>query len=70
MRGVGGQTEHQTEVLHRRTGRALAQVVEPRHQHRLPVGLVSIDGEFQQVGLVQTLRLEFAISRRGVSSQS
>ncbi len=58
------QAEHQAKVLHRRAGRALAEIVQPRDQHRLAMLLVGMHREFQQVGVVQRLRLQLAVRRR------
>ena len=40
---AGVQAKHQPDVLHRGAGRALAEIVQARDQHRLTVFLVGVD---------------------------
>jgi hypothetical protein len=42
------ETKHQFEVLHRCARGTLAEIVEPRHQHRLPLLLVGMDIKFER----------------------
>jgi hypothetical protein len=58
--------QHQPHVLHRRARRALAEIVEPRDQHRLAVLVAGEDVELEHVGLVERLRLELAALGRRV----
>src|SRR5436190_20628533 len=53
-----GKTQHQPHVLHGRARRALAQIVEPRDQHRLAMFLAGKDIELELVGLVERLGLD------------
>src|SRR5437763_5004545 len=55
------QAQHEFEVLHRRARGALAQIVEPRDQHRLMSLLVGVDIEFEPVGVIGRLRFELAV---------
>ena len=55
--------QHQLQVLHRRAGRAFAEIVEFRRQHRLPPRLVVVDVDQHVVRAVERLRLE--AQRRG-----
>ena len=52
------QPEHQPHVLHCGAGCALAEIVEPRDQHGLPMCVAGEDVQFELVGVVQRLGLE------------
>ena len=54
------QPQHQLQVLHGGAGSALAEIVEPRDDHRLAARLIGEDADFQIVGAVQRLRLQLA----------
>src|SRR5258706_8936191 len=64
LASLTGQSQHQLDVLDGGTGGAFAQIVEPRHQHRLTLRLIGIDTQFQLVGIVERFGLQFAIGGR------
>src|SRR5439155_1396040 len=59
--GLVVQPQHQLQVLHRGARGALAEVVEPRHQHRLAPRLIGVNAEFELVAVVERLGLELPI---------
>src|ERR1700720_89489 len=58
------EPQHQLQVLHRRARGAFAEIVEPRHQHRLTPRLVGVDAELEPVGVVERLGFELAAGDR------
>src|SRR5262245_47577663 len=59
--------EHQADVLQRLAGCALAEVVEPRHQHGLAVLGVSEDPELEGIAAVEALGFEALTRARRVT---
>src|SRR5438445_13898613 len=53
-----GEPQRQPHVLHRRTRRALAKVIETRDEQRLSVFFARKDEKLEHVGLVQRFRFE------------
>ena len=54
---VGIEAEHQVEVLHRRTRRALAEIVHACQQQRMAFALVGEDIDFHPIGAGQRVRV-------------
>src|SRR5271163_2311178 len=63
--GSGVEIQHQPQILHRRTRRSLAEIVETGDEHRLAVPFVGPDVELEPISVVERLWFELPVSAPG-----
>src|SRR5215468_10396488 len=57
----GVKIQHQPQILYRRTGSSLAEIVETGNEHGMMVPIVCAHVQIEPVGLIECLRFEAAL---------